>query len=177
MRIRSAVPEDVPAMLAIYTPYVQKTAITFEYTPPTEAEFAARFARISATYPWLVLEQEGQVLGYAYADRAFEKAAYAWCADVTIYLDRDARGKGLGKALYQALEEALRRGGWQVLYALVTASNSPSLHFHAALGYRQVGLLAQSGWKLGQWQDVAWLEKRIEFTTPHSLPHGGKADG
>ena len=169
--LRPATAADVPAMLAIYAPYVTDTAVTFEYDPPTEAEFAARFARITANYPWLVLEEEGRILGYAYADRAFEKAAYAWCADMTIYLAPEAAGQGRGKALYLALEEALRRQGIVILYALVTASNALSLRFHAALGYREIGRLDASGWKFGRWHDVIWLEKRL---APPEQPPGAE---
>ena len=168
--LRDALLSDVPAMLAIYAPYVTDTAITFEYEPPTEAEFAARFTRITADHPWLVLEEEGRVLGYAYAARAFEKAAYAWCADVTIYLSPEAVGQGRGRLLYEALEARLRAGGWQVLYALVTASNEHSLRFHRAFGYREIGRLPASGWKQGQWHDVIWLEKRLAFAVPTKKP-------
>lgn len=164
MEIRDALPGDAAAMAAIYAPYVRETAITFEYEPPGAAEFAARLERVTRCYPWLVLEEGGRVLGYAFADRAFEKAAYAWCADVTIYLASSARGQGRGRALYLALEQRLRAQGIRILYALVTASNEASLAFHAALGYRQVGMLADSGWKLGRWHSVAWLEKRLGGT-------------
>ena len=159
--IRPAALADVPSMLAIYAPYVTDTPITIEYEPPTEVEFAARFRRITAAYPWLVLEEGGRVLGYAFADRAFEKAAYAWCADMTIYLAPEAAGQGRGRALYLALEEELKARGIRILYALVTATNEVSLRFHAALGYRQVGFLEHSGWKQGRWHSVAWLEKRL----------------
>ena len=169
--IRPAVAADVPAMLAVYMPYVVNTPITFEYVPPTEAEFAARFTRVTACYPWLVLEEDGRILGYAYADRAFEKAAYAWCADMTIYLAREAVGQGRGRDLYLALEEELRRRGIVILYALVTSSNLPSLRFHMALGYREIGRLPASGWKKGKWHDVTWLEKRL---APADQPPGAR---
>ncbi len=172
--IRHATAADVPAMLGVYAPYVTDTAITFEYEPPTEAEFAARFVRVTKDYPWLVLEEEGRILGYAYAARAFEKAAYAWCADVTVYLAREAVGQGRGRALCLALEEELRRRGVVILYALVTASNEPSLRFHAALGYREVGRLEASGWKHGKWHDVIWLEKRL---APADVPPREAASG
>ena len=161
MKIRPAAAADVAVMAAIYGWYVEHTAITFEYEAPSEAEYAARFDRISAAYPWLVIEEEGRILGFAYADRAFEKAAYAWCADMTIYLAPEAAGQGRGRALYLALEEELKARGIRILYALVTASNEASLRFHAALGYRQVGFLEHSGWKQGRWHSVVWLEKRL----------------
>lgn len=168
--IRPAAASDVPAMLAVYSPYVTDTAVTFEYEAPTLEEFSAKFARISADYPWLVLEEEGRILGYAYASRMFEKAAYAWCAELTVYLAREAAGQGRGRELYLALERELRDMGVRVLYGLVTASNVPSLRFNAAMGFRQVGLLAASGWKFGVWHDVVWLEKRLSDEPPGLPP-------
>lgn len=168
--IRPAAASDVPAMLAVYSPYVTDTAVTFEYEAPTLEEFSAKFERISADYPWLVLEEDGAVLGYAFATRMFEKAAYAWCAEVTIYLAPGAVGQGRGRALYLALEERLRAMGIRILYGLVTASNEASLRFHAAMGFRQVGLLAASGWKFGVWHDVVWLEKRLSDEPPGLPP-------
>ena len=159
--IRPATAADVPAMLAIYGPYVSDTPITFDYDPPTEEAFAAKYRRITARYPWLVLEADGKILGYAYADRAFEKAAYAWCVEATVYLAPEAVGQGRGKALYLALEDELCRRGLVLVYALVTASNEPSLRFLASLGFREIGRLPASGWKQGKWHDVIWLEKRL----------------
>ena len=159
--IRPAKATDVPAMLAIYGPYVTDTPITFDYEPPTEAAFTAKYNRITSRYPWLLLEEDGRILGYAYADRAFEKAAYAWCVEATVYLSPEATGKGRGRALYLALEEELKRRGLVLVYALVTATNEASLRFLAALGFRETGRLPASGWKQGKWHDVIWLEKRL----------------
>lgn len=167
MLIRPALLADVPDMLAIYAPYVMNTPVTFDYAPPTEEAFAAKYHRITANYPWLVLEENGRILGYAYADRAFEKAAYAWCVEATVYLAPEAVGQGRGKTLYLALEEALRSRGLVLVYALVTASNEPSLRFLSALGFREIGRLSASGWKQGKWHDVIWLEKRL---VPQSCP-------
>lgn len=161
MTIRPAAAADVPAMLAIYAPYVADTPITFDYEPPTEAAFAEKYRRITARYPWLVLTEGEKILGYAYADRAFEKAAYAWCVEATVYLAPKAVGQGRGRALYLALEEALRSRGVVLVYALVTASNGPSLRFLEALGFSETGRLPASGWKHGKWHDVIWLEKRL----------------
>ena len=166
MIIRDAKPSDAAALAEIYRPYVENTAITFEYVAPGAEEFEARLARVTAHYPWLVLEQAGEILGYAFADRAFEKAAYAWCADMTVYLAPQATGRGLGRLLYAALENRLRARGIQILYALVTASNVPSLLFHDAMGYREIGRLPESGWKLGAWQSVIWMEKRLAKENP-----------
>lgn len=159
--IRPATIADVPAMLGIYTPYVIDTSITFDYEPPTEEAFTGKYLRISAHYPWLVYEEDSRILGYAYADRAFEKAAYAWCVEATVYFSPGAVGKGRGKALYHALEAELRSRDVVLVYALVTASNETSLRFLSSLGFREIGQLPASGWKLGKWHDVIWLEKRL----------------
>ena len=170
MPIRDARMEDISAMLEIYRPYVTDTAITFEYEPPTREAFAVRFRAVTARCPWLLWEQDGEVLGYACAAPAFEKAAYAWCADVTVYLKQSARGRGLGAALYAALEERLRAQGYQILYALVTADNEASLRFHEKQGYQRIGTLPDAGWKLGSWHSVCWLQKRIARYEPSGFP-------
>ena len=108
MGIRFAKMEDIPQIIAIYKPYVEETAISFEYTVPTMEAFTARFLNITAQYPWLVWEEEGTVLGYAYGSAPFERAAFSWCAESSIYLRRDCRGRGIGKRLQLALEALLQ---------------------------------------------------------------------
>ncbi len=161
MQIRLAVPGDLPAMREIYRPYVEETTITFEYETPSEEEFAARFAAVTAWFPWFVAEENGQVLGYAYAARAFERAAYQWDADVSIYLSPAAQGRGIGRALYQALEKELYTMGYCTLYALITAENAASCAFHRAMGYTLCATLPASGFKHGRWLDVYWYEKAL----------------
>ena len=159
--IRFARESDVEAMLAIYTPYVLETTVTFEYVPPTKEEFLARFQSITRKLPWLVWEEDGIVLGYAYASLPFERAAYAWCAEPSIYLRRDARGRGAGKKLYAVLESLLRAMGYVVSFAIITGENAPSLAFHRGLGYVPCGKMVKCGQKFGRWLDVCWLEKRL----------------
>ena len=117
--LRIAAEEDVSAMLAIYRPYVLTSTATFEYAPPSEEEFLRRYHTITTQFPWLLWEEDGQILGYAYASLPFSRAAYAWCAEPTIYLKSQARGKGIGKALYDALEAILDAQGYCLLYSLV----------------------------------------------------------
>ena len=100
MSIREAVPADVPAMLAIYAEYVTQTAVSFEYEVPSEAEFTRRLTEHTAVYPWLVWEEDNRVLGYCYAGRAFERAAYAWNAEISCYLAHEAQHRGIGRQLY-----------------------------------------------------------------------------
>ena len=116
--IRMATKADIPAILGIYGPYILNTTYTFEYTVPTEAEFTARFDAITAQFPWLVWEEKGRVLGYAYGSAPFERAAYGWCSEISVYLSPEAQGKGFGKRLCAAVEEILWRQGYQVIFSL-----------------------------------------------------------
>ena len=144
--IRLATEKDIPAILDIYAPYVLETAYSFEYTVPTAEEFTARFRHHTHYCPWLVWEEDGVVLGYAYGAPAFERAAYRWCGEVSIYLASSAQGRGIGKKMYAALEELMKRLGYRVLYAIVTSENAPSIAFHEALGYRQRALFPDCGY-------------------------------
>ena len=169
--IRIALESDIPAMLAIYGPYVQHTTVSFEYEVPTREEFARRFREITAQFPWLVWEEEGRVLGYAYAARPFERAGYAWCAEPSIYLCPDARGRGIGAKLYALLEAILAEQGYRVLYALITGENRASLRFHEKCGYSTAMVLPDCGWKSGRWLDLYWMEKRLKISeNPSAFP-------
>lgn len=161
--IRTAKEADLPQMLAIYSPYVENTAFSFEYAPPPEAEFLQRFREITRQFPWLVWEEKGRILGYCYACAPFERAAYQWCAEPSIYLAPHARGRGIGRALYGTLEAVLSRQGYQVLYAVITSENRDSLAFHAACGYRHLADFERCGFKFGAWHSVTWMEKRLNF--------------
>lgn len=159
--IRLATKEDVPALLKIYAPYIEHTAVTFEYDVPSLETFRERFERIASDYPWIVWEEDGSVLGYAYGDRAFERAAFAWDADLSIYLAEDARGRGIGARLYDCLEAMLGKLGYHNLYALITGANVSSIRFHERRGYERLGCLKAAGWKLGAWHDLYWYGLRL----------------
>lgn len=169
MPIRPSAAGDVPAMLSIYDEFVRKTAVSFEYVTPTVEEFQHRLEEHSAVYPWLVYEENGVVLGYAYAGRAFERAAYAWNAEISCYLAPPARGRGIGRRLYALIETILRAQGVRRVYAVVTSANEPSITFHRALGYRDAACFRAVGFKRGAWYDVLWLEKQL-------LPPGEPAE-
>lgn len=174
--IRAATPGDVPAMLAIYAPYILDTTYTFEYTVPSEEEFLSRFQRITPRFPWLVWEEAGQVLGYAYGSAPFERIAYQWCGEVSIYLAPQAQRKGIGTRLYNALEEIMFYQGYRVLYALITQENAVSLAFHRDRGYTQCAYFAGSGVKFGKLLDVVWLEKQTgSVEIPNSAPKAWKS--
>ena len=134
MQLRFAVPSDAGALLRIYDEYIN-TSITFEYALPGEAEFAARSADISAEYPYLALFDSGVPAAYAYAHRAQARAAYGWNAELSIYIAQPYAGHGLGRLLYEALMELLRRQGVKTVYGVVTSPNPASEALHRALGW------------------------------------------
>lgn len=168
--IRFATAADIPAMLAIYEPYVKNTCYSFEYTVPTVETFTARFETYTRQMPWLVWEEEGTVLGYAYGSLPFTRAAYAWCGEVSIYLSPQIQGKGVGRMLYTALEELLWRQGYRVIYALITTENQGSLRFHEKMGYRQTAVLPGCGFKFGRWLGIVWMEKRAKTVDLPTFP-------
>ena len=171
--IRPAKESDIPAMLAIYGPYVEATAYSFEYTVPTAEEFTARFRAYTAQFPWLVWEEDGEVLGYAYGSAPFTRAAYGWCAELSVYIAPKAHRRGIGKALYQVAEEILFRQGYQVIYCLITSANTASVAFHGSMGYKTVAELPDCGVKFGQRYGIIYMEKRsnsVEIPTSFPAP-------
>ena len=174
--IRNAAETDIPAMLAIYAPYVKNTTYTFEYTVPTMEEFMSRFREITAQFPWLVWEENGAVLGYAYGSLPFARAAYAWAGEVSIYLAPETQGRGIGRLLYTALENMMAAQGYRILYAIITEENTGSLAFHKALGYREAGVFSRCGLKFNRWLSVVWMEKHLDSVgIPSDFPIPYKA--
>ena len=161
MSIRVATEADLPQILAIYTPYAENTTVSFEYNAPAMEVFLARFRGITNQFPWLVWEENGTVLGYAYACAPFERAAYSWCAEPSIYLAPEAQGRGIGKQLYETLEEILTRQGYRLSYAIITSENEASLAFHRAMGYKETARFPGCGYKFGRWLGVTWMEKAL----------------
>ena len=160
MRIRFATSLDSWALLHIYGQYIDKP-VTFECALPSEEEFAARIECIAAEYPYLVCEDGDKIVGYAYAHRAQERAAYQWNAELSVYLDRSATERGLGSALYETLISLLRLQGIKTVYGCVTLPNPGSERLHKRLGFRRLGVYQSAGFKAGAWHDVAWFEKSI----------------
>ncbi|MBO0841982.1 MAG: N-acetyltransferase [Nocardioides sp.] len=157
-KIRPATPQDAAACAGIYASYVETTAITFETEVPTETEFAGRIEAALATHAWLVLEDSGSVVGYAYGTQHRTRAAYRWCTDVSVYLEPGRRRTGAGRALYEALLPALRERGYRRAMAGIALPNEASLGLHRSFGFTDVGVYRRAGWKLGRWHDVAWLQ-------------------
>lgn len=164
--IRVATPQDAAALCAIYAPYVEKTAVTFEYETPTVLEFEERIRRILPRYPWLVAEQNGEIVGYAYASPFHARPAYGWAVETSIYVKMGVTKAGVGKALYGALEKALSLQNILNLNACIAYPEKEdryldknSVQFHAHLGYRLVGEFHQCGYKFGNWYNMVWMEK------------------
>ncbi len=168
--IRPATVQDVPAILEIYAPYIRETAYTFEYEVPSLEEFTARFLSISTRHPWLVWEEAGVIVGYAYGHNAFERAAYQWMADLAVYLRPEHLGRGIGRKLYTALETILQQQGYCAAYGVVTSANEGSCRFHEAMGYRKAARFEQCGCKFGRWYGTVWYEKRLRNEVPDTPP-------
>lgn len=160
MKLRFAAPADSGALLAIYGQYID-TPVTFEYVLPSGEEFARRVEDISRDYPYLVCEDGGKLVGYAYAHRQMERAAYQWNAELSVYLDREYTARGLGKKLYGCLMELLRLQGVRTVYGVVTVPNEKSEGLHRAMGFHTMGVCRSTGYKSGAWHDVALFEKAI----------------
>lgn len=167
-KIRIATKEDARELLEIYAPYVEKTAITFEYDVPTVQEFEERIERVLEKYPYLVAEREGKIVGYAYASSFHSRAAYGWAVETTVYVHKEQKKNGIGKELYEALEKCLAMQNILNLNACIayTEKKDPyltknSVQFHEHLGYRFVGEFYKCGYKFGRWYNMVWMEKHI----------------
>jgi len=163
--LRAAVESDAETIAAIYGYYVGETAISFEVVPPTAAEMRERMRAIAAMYPWLVCASGERVLGYAYGGRHHERAAYRWSSDVSVYVDRTAHRRGIGRALYTALLALARAQGFYNAYAGITLPNASSVGLHEALGFRPIGVYHAVGYKLGKWHDVGYWELTLRPRT------------
>ena len=169
--IRIATEADIPQMLRIYAPYIENTTITFEYHVPTEEAFLERFRKLTAQFPWLVWEENGKILGYAYGSAPFERDAYRWCAEDSVYLLPEAQGRGIGTKLCLALEKVLFYQGYRRIYALITAENEKSVTFHRKLGYTLRAELPDAGHKFGRKIGVVWMDKASDFVDyPSNFP-------
>ena len=171
--VRHAQPADGAACAAIYAPHVRDAAASFEVDPPDAAEMARRIAEVSATHPWLVAERDGRVVGFAYATTHRGRAAYRWAADVAVYVDDGARRSGVGRELYAALLELMRRQRLRWACAGITLTNEASVRLHEAMGFAPVGVYRSIGFKAGAWRDVGWWQCELapgaEGTPPEPL--------
>ena len=168
IKMRIAEPSDALALLNIYAPYVENTAVTFECDVPSSDEFATRIKTTLEKYPYIVALCGGEIIGYAYAGTFKPRAAYDWSVETSVYVKQGHKGKGVGKMLYDALEKALFEQGITNLNACIAFSETEdeyltqdSVRFHAALGYRKVGKFTSCAYKHGRWFDMIWMEKHI----------------
>ena len=184
MILRDARASDAARLLEIYAWYVENTAVSFEYDAPSLDEFLGRMERTTAKYPWLVVEEAGRVMGYAYAGPFKGRPSYDWSCEITVYLDHRARGRGLGRALYGALEEALGEMGLLNLYAYVSWAEveddiltRDSPRFHERMGYTLAGRFHRCGCKFGRWFDMVVMEKAIGPHDPDPEPVRWRGSG
>ncbi len=169
IRIRPVVTADASRLLEIYSHYVANTVITFEYDVPSIEEFERRIETTTRKYPYLCIEKDGIIVGYAYAGEFKSRAAYQWDVELSIYIDKDFHKQGLGKVLYVALEQELKRRGFLNLYACIAVPNAKedeyltynSQQFHEHLGFKTVGTFHDCGKKFNRWYAMVWMEKII----------------
>ena len=166
--IRTATLSDAQALLNIYSPYVEHTAITFEYDVPSVEEFASRIKNTLRKYPYLVAEKNGRLLGYAYASPFHERPAYDWAVETSIYVDQNIKHQGIGRRLHDALEDALRSQWILNMNACIAYPpeedeylDKNSVEFHTHMGYRLVGEFYKCGYKFHRWYNMVWMEKLI----------------
>lgn len=161
MIIRDATPDDATTCAAIYAPYVQDTAISFETTPPSAQTIAERIAASQRAHAWLAAELDGSVVGYAYAAEFRQRAAYRYSCEVSVYLESGRRRTGAGRALYAVLLDRLIANGYRNAFAGITLPNPASVGLHTALGFTTVGTYHRVGWKHDAWHDVLWMQRTL----------------
>ena len=159
MDIRPAAPAHASAIATIYNHYIVSTTVTFETERVTTGDMQARVEETqSASLPWLVAEERDRVLGYAYASKWKGRCAYRYSVESTVYLDADCTGRGIGKALYARLLDALRERGMHAVIGGVALPNAASIALHEALGFRKVAHFEQVGFKQDRWIDVGYWQ-------------------
>ncbi|ADB74907.1 GNAT family N-acetyltransferase [Geodermatophilus obscurus] len=176
--VRDATGDDAAACARIYEPYVRDTVVSFELEPPTAAEVAGRIAAALARHAWLVLEDDGRVVGYAYGSTFNARAAYDWTTSVSVYTEPGRRRTGAGRALYTALLDRLAARGYRTALAGIALPNDASVGLHTAMGFELVGTYRRVGWKLGRWNDVARYQRPLGEPTDDAPPErpGGTVD-
>lgn len=173
--IRRAEVSDAAAIRAIYAPFVENTAVTFELEiPPLEAYEGAL---ADPVHPWLVYEHDGEVIGYVKASRFHDRPAYAWSVEIAVYLAENARGRGIGKRLVTAMLDELRGQGYANAFAGIALPNPASVGLFESLGFERCALHKNVGFKLGAWHDVGWWQTALGPypSTPPPVPAGGPA--
>lgn len=168
--LRLATPADAPAILGIYGPVVRAGFASFEAEPPSPEVMADRIRETLEWYPWLVCEEHGRLLGYAYAGAHRDRAGYRWAAEVSVYVHPEAQRRGVGRALYTALLAVLTAQGIVNVYGGIALPNAASVALHEALGFRKVAHYPQVGFKAGAWRDTGWWHRRLRPLEPDPMP-------
>ncbi len=162
MIIRDAKPEDAKPICRIYNYHIENTTVTFEEVPLSETEMSDRIREISRHFPWLIAEEDGEVLGYAYASKFQERSAYRFSVETTVYCGEIHQNKGIGTQLYIELLKRVRELGLKVAYGCIALPNEPSIKLHEKLGFKKVAHLSEVGFKLGKWIDVGYWELKLD---------------
>jgi len=171
MHIRHVELKDASAILDIYKPYIETTSITFETNTPSVEDFTARIKTNTEKYPWLVAEDEGKIIGYAYASKHRDRDAYQWCVESSVYVLEQYHHSGIASQLYLQLFELLTQSGFINVYAGITLPNPKSFSFHKKRGFEEIGVYRNIGYKSGKWHDVVWMVKVInDHITDPSAP-------
>ena len=166
LTIRTGSEADAAALLEIYRPYVEFSAVSFETIVPTVEEFASRMAKAVRGWQWLVAERDGQCLGFAYGSSHRARHAYQWSVEVSVYVHRDFHRQGIGRTLYLRLFDDLAEKGFCNAFAGVTLPNESSVGLHRSLGFETIGTFKAVGRKFGRWHDVAWLQRALRTDPP-----------
>ncbi len=162
INLRIARSEDAEGILAIYTPYVKETNVTFDYDVEEAKVFCQQIDEMLIEFPWIIAEYEGKIVGYSYAKKHRDRTAYRWCAESSIYVHNDYQGRGLAKLLYEALLEILNHQNVINVYAGIAQPNESSTMFHIKLGFTPVGVYKKVGYKNNQWHDVLWVHRILK---------------
>lgn len=161
LSIRNATPADAVELLAIYAPYVERTAVSFETSAPSLDEFAERILKYSESWAWLVAQNANQIVGYAYASAHRDRPAYRWSVETSAYVSPAAQRQGIGKQLYMSLLPTLTQKGFCNAYAGITLPNEASIALHLGVGFEPIGVFPSVGRKFNAWHDVAWFHRRL----------------
>lgn len=159
IKLRIARSVDAEGVLSIYTPNVKETSVTFDYDAEEAKVFCQNIEAILDEFPWIIAEYEGRIIGYAYARKHRDRAAYRWCAESSIYIHSEYQGKGLAKILYEALLDILQAQNIINVYSGIAQPNENSTMFHIKMGFTPVGVYKRVGFKNNQWHDVLWVHK------------------
>ena len=161
MEMRFVQKSDAPRLLVIYAPYVIDSSVSFELELPSVTEFENRIGEYSAQFPWLVMEEEGVIIGYAYASTHRARRAYQWSVECSVYIDPEHHGRKIGRTLYEELFRVLKLQGVMTVLAGITQPNEASVKFHEALGFEFLGFYRDIGFKLGKWLDTGWWQLHL----------------